>query len=119
MASAQSTATLYGGVVNSCHLAPSVLGGSGRKANVAACWRQTNYGAGNSMRSFEQQAQKAVNAKMAVEYLAMPVYSSKTSTIPIGFQLSYLAQSLTGGPSTGNSVYVPNDANSTLPNLGN
>ncbi|WP_079138539.1 DNRLRE domain-containing protein [Actinacidiphila rubida] len=119
MASAQSTAALYGGVVNSCHLAPSVLGGSGRKANVAACWRQTNYGAGNSMRSFEQQAQKAVKAKMAVEYLAMPVYSSRTSTIPIGFQLSYLAQSLTGGPSTSNSVYVPNDANSTLPNLGN
>jgi len=104
--------------LNDCHLVPSVLGGSGAKKNIAACWRETNVGA-NSMRTIEAQAQQAVQAKLVVLYIGLPIYATGTSTIPTGFALSFVAQSPTGGPSTARTAYVANDGNGSRSNLGN
>jgi DNA/RNA non-specific endonuclease len=115
---AEASAAVNAAAVNACHLAPSVLGGNGGRANIAACWRFTNVGA-NSMRAFEARAAGQLKHGLVVEYIAMPIYRSSTSQIPTGFQLSYIAQSLVGGAGMTESTYVSNDANGALPNLGN
>jgi len=118
---AQQLAALNRSRLNSCHLAPSVLGGSGALDNVAPCWRSTNVGSG-SMRQFETQAQGQLKpaGNSALIYVAMPRYATATSTIPLGFWLSYLSQSqATGAPLGVGSVYVPNTGDNQYPNLGN
>ena len=70
------------------------------------------------MRAFEAKAQRAVQSNV-VMYVAVPDYATSTSTIPIGFHLSYMAQNLAGGVGTSDSTYVSNDGQGLLPNLGN
>ncbi|WP_159012053.1 FG-GAP-like repeat-containing protein [Streptomyces sp. NRRL F-5123] len=117
---AQRKAVQYGGKVNSCHLGPSVLGGRGLRANVAACWRKTNTDNGSSMRTFEKKAEQASMAGNVVMYTGLPDYATGKSTIPIGFYLGYMAQDpATGVVVSSGTTYVRNDGQGLLPNLGN
>jgi len=104
---------------NKCHLAPSVLGGLGDQSNAAYCWRKTNVGSGNTMRTFETQAQNLVKAGNVVEYSGYPIYRGPTSTVPAGFEIDYLAETKNGQYVASNRSYVKNDANGKKPNLGN
>ena len=115
---AKQMAALFGGKVQSCHLAPSVLGGSGQRANVAACWQLTNIGA-NSMVTFEREAANLVRDNYVVEYVGIPIYNGPTSTIPIGFELDYTAVNPATGLTASDMTYIPNDSNGAKPNLGN
>ena len=117
-AHARAMAALYGMSANTCHLAPSVLGGTGQRSNVAYCWRLTNVGA-NSMREVETEAQNQVKAGLVIEYEAIPIYHDAKSTVPTGFWLGYVADTASGQYVTSNMVKVENDANNTRPNLGN
>jgi RHS repeat-associated protein len=117
-AHARAMAAMYRVGANGCHLAPSVLGGSGNQSNVAACWRTTNVGT-PSMRSFERQAQNLVKAGNVVEYAAIPIYHDAKSTVPTGFELGYIAETPGGQYVAANQVTVKNDGNGLLPNLGN
>jgi hypothetical protein len=71
------------------------------------------------MRTFEEQAANEVKAGLVVEYVAMPSYRGSTSTIPNGFWLTYIAQYPDGSVGKSDSVYIRNDANGAMPNLGN
>jgi hypothetical protein len=70
------------------------------------------------MRTFEDKAQRALKNNVVL-YVAVPVYATSKSTIPIGFNLSYLAQNPAGGIGASDGAYVSNDGQGLLPNLGN
>ena len=56
---------------------------------------------------------------LIVQYMAIPIYSSATSTIPMRFDLSYLAWTRGGTLVYSDSAPISNDGNGRLPNLGN
>lgn len=117
-AAGQSVAAAAGSRLARCHLAPSVLGGSGATDNLSTCWRTVNVTT-PSMRTLETRAQKAVTAGLIVQYMAIPIYDGPTGTIPVRFDLSYIAWTKSGALVYGDSGPVSNDGNGRLPNLGN
>ncbi|MDH6129274.1 LamG-like jellyroll fold domain-containing protein [Kitasatospora sp. GP82] len=95
-----------------CHLAPREFGGSGTDPrNLAPCFQRTaNAGPLNSMRQFERHAGDALREGQIVDYEVMPVYASKTSTIPMGFSMMAYGQYANGEPDLMEYQWVWNSA---------
>jgi len=98
-----------------CHLAPSVLGGTGAWKNLAPCFARTNDPA---MKKFETMAANQVRKQNIVEYTAVPEYSTGVSLIPFEFSLTYVSWNKQGNVVGGDSTVIENDAMGVMPNLG-
>ncbi|OKJ18845.1 hypothetical protein AMK23_35085 [Streptomyces sp. CB02130] len=114
-----------------CHLIANILGGKGQildggQANLVPCWQVGMNTGTPSMRSYEQQAQKAlangtVGPNDAILYQVTPDYRDSTSTIPVGVTMSATLERADGSTRPFfPDIYISNTkANTGLLNLGN